>query len=364
LVRLGDPLPGLTAAELAAFDAGHDEFVRIRAPETGLGPIFNAAACVQCHGTPAPGGASAMRITRFGSVVNGAFVSLGHKGGSMLQRFAIDAQAQELIPAEANVVTERLATALFGAGLIDAIPDEAILANAARAKPYGIGGRAAWMIDEASGQQRVGRFGWKAQQASLLAFVAAAYVNEMGITNRIFPEENAPNADRARLAAYDGVADPEDAVDPLTGRGAVDRLADFVRLLAPPAPLPVAASAVGAEIFAAVGCAECHRPAMQTGASPTAALEGQTVALYSDLLLHDMGPLADGIVQGAARMGEMRTAPLWGLRARHPFLHDGRAPTLDAAIRAHDGEAAIVRDRYLAVPPDEQRHLRDFLHTL
>ena len=138
-----------------------------------------------------------------------------------------------------------------------------------------------------------------------------------------------------------------------------------MRLLALPPPAPgTASSAAGAVTFGAVGCAECHQPTMQTGASATPALAHKEFALYSDLLLHDMGLLADGIAQGDARMREMRTAPLWGLRMRHPFLHDGRAPTLDAAIRAHDGEAAIVRDRYLALPPDEQRQLRDFLQTL
>jgi len=363
--RLGDPLPGLTPAQFAAFTDGLDEFTSVETPETGLGPIFNGASCVQCHNGPAPGGGSPVRVTRFGRLVNGVFDPLAEQGGSLLQRFAIDPLVRETIPRDANVIADRLSTPLFGAGLIEAIPDATILANAMRRKSDGILGRAALVTDVATGTQRVGRFGWKAQQATLLAFSGDAYLNEMGITNRFFPQENAPNGDRARLAAFDLVADIEDAVDPATGRGDIDGAADFMRLLAPPARLPSTGSAdAGEALFAQIGCAACHQPAMQTGPSPIAALDRKTVALYSDLLLHDMGALGDGIAQAAAGTREMRTAPLWGLRARTPFLHDGRATTLDAAIRAHDGEAARVRDRYVRLVPEQQRQLRDFLGTL
>jgi CxxC motif-containing protein (DUF1111 family) len=364
-IRLGDPLRGLSAEQLEAFNEGLEDFVSPEAPESGLGPIFNGASCVQCHNGPAPGGSSSVRVTRFGRVDNGVFDPLTQLGGSLLQRFAIDPAAREVVPPQANVVTDRLSTPLFGAGLIDAIPDAAILANAQRRKGDGIGGRAALVTDAASGTQRVGRFGWKAQVATLLAFAGDAYLNEMGITNRLFPEENAPNGDRARLAQFDRVADIEDAVDPVTGKSDIDRLADFMRLLAPPARLAATASSQSGErIFGQVGCASCHQPTMLTGPSAIPALDRQTVALYSDLLLHDMGSLGDGIAQVGAGMREMRTAPLWGLRARNPFLHDGRATTIDAAIRAHDGEAARVRDRYLGLTPDQQRQLRDFLMTL
>jgi CxxC motif-containing protein (DUF1111 family) len=304
-------------------------------------------------------------VTRFGRIVNGVFDSLANLGGSLLQRFAIDPAAQEVVPPEANVVAQRLSPPLFGAGLIEAIPDAAILAYAAQAKGDGIFGRAAIVTDVATGTQRVGRFGWKAQQATLLSFAGDAYSNEMGITNRLFPAENAPNGNAALLAQFDTVADPEDVADPATGLSDIDRLANFMRLLAPPPALaPAPSDVVGQQLFAQIGCAACHRPSMQTGPSPFAALNRQNVPLYSDLLLHDMGSLGDGIAQADAGMREMRTAPLWGLHARTPFLHDGRAPTLDAAIRAHDGEAARVRDRYLGLPPDLQRQLRDFLSRL
>ncbi len=365
VTRLGDPLPGLTAEEFAAFETGHDEFTKLETPESGLGPIFNGASCVQCHNGPMPGGGSPIRVTRFGRLVNGVFDPLAEHGGSLLQRFAIDPAVREVVPPQANVIAERLSPPLFGAGLIEAIPDATILAGAARRKPDGIGGRAALITDVVTGAQRVGRFGWKAQQASLLAFSADAYLNEMGITNRYFPLENAPNGDSLRLAAFDRVADVEDAVDPATGRGDIDRAADFMRLLAPPGRLPATPSADAGEVlFARIGCAACHQPTMQTGASPIAALDRKTVALYSDLLLHDMGTLGDGIAQAAAGTHEMRTAPLWGLRARAPLLHDGRAPSLDAAIRAHEGEAARVRDRYLFLTPGQQRDLREFLGGL
>jgi CxxC motif-containing protein (DUF1111 family) len=365
IAQLGDPLPGLSDAEFAAFTNGLDEFTAVEVPASGLGPIFNGASCVQCHNGPAPGGGSPRRVTRFGRLVDGRFDPLVERGGSLLQRFAIDPRARETIPPEANVIADRLSTPLFGAGLIEAIPDAAILANAARRKSDGISGRAALLTDVSTGAQRVGRFGWKAQQATLLAFSGDAYVNEMGITNRFFPDENAPNGDAARLAAFDAVPDIEDSVDPATGRGDIDGAADFMRLLAPPARLPSTPSAdAGERLFAQAGCAACHQPTMQTGPSPIAALDRKIVALYSDLLLHDMGSLGDGIAQAAAGPREMRTAPLWGLRARTPFLHDGRATTLAAAILAHDGEAAAARERYARLAPGQQRELLDFLGTL
>ena len=164
------------------------------------------------------GGGSAILETRFGHAMNGWFDPMTNRGGSLLQDKAIDPRALETLPPQANVVAKRKTTPLFGGGLIEAIPDTAILANASRAKPDGVQGRTAVVQDVAWGQSRIGRFGWKAQQAMLLAFAADAYLNEMGITNRLFLTENAPNGNPALLARYDQVADPEDSVDPLTGR--------------------------------------------------------------------------------------------------------------------------------------------------
>ncbi|MFZ4651288.1 MAG: di-heme oxidoredictase family protein [Rubrivivax sp.] len=358
-------LAGLDAASLAAFVAGREEFVAVETPAGGLGPIFNDASCGACHKAGGVGGASERTVTRFGRMVNGRFDPMEAQGGSLLQARAIDPAAREFVPAAATVVAQRVTTPLFGAGLIEAISDDAILMNAQRSKPDGVKGRAAMVTDPVSGKVRVGRFGWKAQQATLLAFSGDAYVNEMGVTNRLFPKENAPNGRADLLARFDRVPDIEDAVDPATGKSDIDRAADFMRLLAPlPTLRATAASLAGARVFEQAGCAACHQPTMATGPHAVPALSNQTVALYSDLLLHDMGRLGDGIEQGPAGMREMRTAPLWGLRARPALLHDGRAKTIAQAIEAHDGEAAVSRDRYKALKAEPQRQLLEFLRTL
>ena len=363
--KFGDPLPGLTAGQLALFGAGLEEFENVEDAEGGLGPIFNGVSCVSCHASGATGGGGAVTVTRFGRSVNGQFDSLDALGGSLLQQRAIDVATLEEVPAEAHVIAHRQSTPLFGLGLIEAIPDADILRNAQRPVNDGIKGRAALVQDVASGQQRVGRFGWKAQVATLLTFAGDAYLNEMGITSRLFPTENAPNGDAAKLAAADFVADPEDQVDPVTGKGDIDFAADFMRLLGPPPALALTQSAAaGRQTFQQINCAGCHIPVMNTGQNAVAALSRKQVALYSDLLLHDMGSLGDGIAQGAAGTREMRTAPLWGLRASAPYLHDGRASTVDEAIRAHDGEAKNARDRYLRLNATQQRQVVDFLNSL
>lgn len=361
----GDPLPNLTAAQLAAFAEGLENFQARDDEATGLGPGFNDVSCVGCHSATAIGGASARFVIRFGRVENGHFDPLTESGGSALQQRAIDPMAQARVPARANVTTKRLTTPLFGTGLIEGIPDAAIIGNATRSKPDGVTGRASMVVDAATGQTRVGRFGWKAQQATLLSFAGDSYLNEMGITSRLFPKENAPNGDAALLAQYDLIVDPEDAVDPATGLSDIDHFANFMRLLAPPPQKALTASArAGQDLFGQIGCTACHRPAMTTGRNAVAALDRQAVRLYSDLLLHDMGSLGDGIAQGAAKMTEMRTAPLWGLRARGPYLHDGRAATVDAAIRAHGGEGARARDRYNRLSGSKQREILDFLDSI
>jgi CxxC motif-containing protein (DUF1111 family) len=167
------------------------------------------------------------------------------------------------------------------------------------------------------------------------------------------------------LAQFKRTVDPEDEIDPVTGKGDIDVVADYMRLLAAPPRLPLSASAsVGESAFSQAGCQHCHTPSFQTGLHPVAALSRKTVSLYSDLLLHDMGSLGDGIAQGDAGVREMKTPPLWGVRASAPYLHDGRATTLDAAIRAHDGEAAVARDRYVRMPQALRQSLVDFLNTL
>lgn len=363
--KFGDPLAGLTATQMGGFNSGKAEFTAREAPGDGLGPIFNRDSCVACHSGPAAGGSSNITATRFGRVTNGSFDPLTSLGGSLLQEKAISPEGVEHVPSQANVTALRQTTALFGLGLIEAIPDSTIL-KGVRTKPVdGVLGKASLVTDVASGKTMVGRFGWKAQQATLLAFAGDAYLNEMGITNRLFPTENAPNGNTNLLAKLDKVKDPEDRPDPKTGRAGIDVLADFMRFLAPPPTQPGNAStAFGAKFFLDVGCTSCHTPAMTTGTGSIAALNSQTVMLYSDLLLHDMGTLGDGIVQGNAGPRDMKTPPLWGVRASAPYLHDGRAKTLDDAIRAHDGEGKVSRDKYLKLAPDQQKLLVEFLNSI
>lgn len=363
--QFGDPLPGLTQQQVAAFFDGRDDFEQRETPQSGLGPVFNRDSCAACHSHPALGGASNIFVTRFGRVVNGVFDPLESLGGSLLQDNSITGRPLEHIPPEATVIAHRQSTALFGLGLIEAIPDATILKNVKTVAVDGVKGRAAMITDVVSGQVRVGRFGWKAQQATVLAFSGDAYLNEMGITNRLFPKENAPNGNTQLLAQLDRVADIEDQPDPATGLADIDRVANFMRLLGAPPRGPVTASAnTGANFFQQAGCANCHTPQMMTGPNAIAALSLKAVNLYSDLLLHDMGSLNDGIAQAGAGMNEMKTPPLWGLRATGPYLHDGRAPSVDAAIRAHDGEGKVSRDRYLQLTPAQKQNLLDFLNSL
>lgn len=365
LTEFGAPLPGLTAAQSADFAAGLGEFADLKGNAAGLGPIFNNRSCLACHGQPAAGGGSGIRVTRFGRTVNGEFDPMSLLGGSLLQRTAIDPAAQELVPAEATAIAQRQSTPLFGLGLIEAIPDEAILNNAERQRSLGLNGVPSLVTDVVTGRVRVGRFGWKAQQAGILAFSGDAYVNEMGITNRLFPQENAPNGDLALLARFDRVPDPEDTPDPASGKSDIDRSADFMRLLAPPPLQRFTQNALqGRAVFEQAGCSGCHTPQMTTGLHEIQALSFRPVNLYSDLLLHDMGSLGDGIADGTAGPRDMKTPPLWGLRASGPYLHDGRAPTIDAAIQAHEGEAAASRNLYRQLTPTQRQQLLEMLNTI
>lgn len=363
--RFGDPLPGLTGQQLDAFAEGKDEFTDIETVQDGLGPIFNRNSCAACHAVPAIGGSSDIFVTRFGRASGQTFDPLTSLGGSLLQSMAINPIALEHVPSQANVTAHRQSTPLFGLGLVEAIPDATILRGVRTVAADGVAGRASMVVDVASGRTRVGRFGWKAQQATLLAFAGDAYLNEMGITNRLFPNENAPNGNTTLLARLDTVRDPEDVVDRSTGKAGIDRLADFMRFLGPPPSQGMNVSRTfGAKIFLDTGCASCHTPMMTTGTSTISALNSKSVWLYSDLLLHDMGTLADGIGQAPASPKEMKTAPLWGLRESGPYLHDGRAPDIDTAIKEHDGEARHSKNKYLNLEHDQKQLLIEFLNSI
>jgi CxxC motif-containing protein (DUF1111 family) len=341
------------------------EFRNRETPATGLGPIFNDVSCFACHNAPASGGASNITVTRFGHTTAGVFDPLTELGGSLLQRRSLTPALREIVPPQANTVARRQTTPLWGLGLVDAITDDTILALAARPPVDGITGRAAILTDLVSGTQRVGRFGWKNQHATLLGFCADAYANEMGITNEFFPVENAPNGKTALLDALHLPGGPEDTKDPVSGKADFELVSDFLRFLAPlPRPAGTVASARGQAVFQQVGCAVCHVPELTTGPSDVAAIANKPVPLFSDLLLHDMGPLGDGIAQAAAGPREFRTAPLWGVRASGRLLHDGRALNIDQAIRMHAGQGAMAKDRYVALTAAQRADLLAFLNTL
>jgi CxxC motif-containing protein (DUF1111 family) len=360
--EVGGPLPDLTPDELARFESGAAVFPKVHGPEDGLGPLFNGRACVECHASPAPGGADKTRnhlITRIGRDAGGSYDDLVGAGGPVMARRS----AREVLPGcslgsekkpkDATAVSERQPQALFGLGLVAAIPDETLLALAAQ---QASGGDVAGHVNRVD--DGLGRFGMKAQFATLDAFVADALRNEIGITNPGRPDEK-PTAQ----AVPDGCDQRPDLED---DGSAVALLTDFVSMLAPP-PRGAVGSAErrGEAVFQEVGCASCHTPTLRTGPSPIAAIAHREVPLYSDLLLHDLGEyLADGIRQGEAGGMEWRTTPLWGLGRRLWYLHDGRATDLRSAVELHNGEARASRDHLFKRPRNDLQDLLAFLRSL
>jgi CxxC motif-containing protein (DUF1111 family) len=363
----GDPLPGLTPVEFEEFRLGLDDFLEVETSEEGLGPAYNGTSCGACHNVPAVGGVSPVAEVRAARrLPSGEHEPLDPFGESLFQLFSVPGHAcQATIPEEANVIARRVPVPLFGAGLVEAIDDSTILAreDPLDADGDGVSGRAAIVIDRGSGQPRVGRFGWKAQHATLVAFGADAYRNEMGITNALFPDEVAAGVDLNRMALCDPIPDPEDIEDPRTRRRGIDNFASFMRLLAPIARAPEPGAAAGEALFVAAGCVACHVPALVTGANPNPLFDRQPVPLFSDLLLHDIGT-GDGIPQASADPDEIRTPALWGLRVRRPLLHDGSAATIDDAIRRHRGEAERARAAFDALHEGDQGLLLAFLKSL
>ncbi len=365
-VVAGDPVVGITPREFQEFRLGLEDFREVEEASDGLGPLFNGTGCAVCHNVPAIGGSSPMTELRAGvRDPDGTFRVVG--GTTLFQMFSLpDHRCQAVIPAEVNVIARRASIPLFGVGLVEAIPDETLLALE---DPFdrdrdGISGRAAVIVDQATGQRRVGRFGWKAQIATLLTFSGDAYTNEMGITNDVFPDEPRGGISEARLRECDKLKDPEDVVDPRTGRRAIDNFEAFMKFLAPPPRGTITEEVrIGEQVFAEVGCASCHVPTFTTGANASASLNRKTLAPFSDFLLHELGT-GDGIEQGAAEPDEIRTPALWGLRLRRPLLHDGSAATISEAVRRHGGEAAGVMERYNKASEPMRRALLAFLDSL
>ena len=362
----GQPLAGLTSDQLARFDAGLDEFNEVETVPEGVGPVFNDVSCASCHSGAAVGGGSDILETRFGTIGgDGLFDPLAPLGGSLVQKKGIGATgnceylAEDVSP-EATIVAERRTTPLFGFGLVDAVPDATFwaLAQIEAAHPDGIRGVVSVVTNLATGRQVVGKFGWKAQVPTLFQFSGDAYLNEMGVTNPMFPDESCPQGDCSLLSCNPAPGLNDDGT-------AVQAFADFMSFLAPPPRGPITAQVgLGEVVFVGIGCAGCHTTVLRTGANPVAALNKVYFHPYSDFLLHDMGSLADGITQNHATGKLMRTAPLWGLRRIATYLHDGRTSTLDGAILAHDGQAKKARDRYAALGATAKSWVQAFLNSL
>jgi CxxC motif-containing protein (DUF1111 family) len=283
----------------------------------------------------------------------------------------------------------RIPTPTLGAGLIEAIPDSAILANqsanAAAKSQAGVRGHANAIqggnTNLSANDGTVTRFGWKAQNKSLLMFAGEAYNVEMGISNQLFPQERdeTPNCQGGQPTPNDTDNFPPPGAPDVTTAvlSDIEAFADFMRLLAPPTPAaPTASTVHGNALFVSTGCALCHTPSMTTAraistgsyVSPSAALSNRPVNLFSDLLVHHMGSaLADGITQGQAGPDEFRTAPLWGLGQRVYFLHDGRTSNLIQAISYHasqGSEANRTVQNFQSLDPHDQQDLLNFLRSL
>jgi CxxC motif-containing protein (DUF1111 family) len=396
----GEPISGLEDFELDRFQHGREVFARRFAPSTGLGPHFNAVACSSCHSTPAVGG-SAQRYRDFFILARlqpdgkapkyyasctaetnrdvdlclpSIVVPNYGPSGTIAEPVAADVEHPAIPSSPDAIVARRNAPPVFGLGLFRLVSDEEILSRADPddANADGISGRVNRIPAEES---RIGRFGYKCQTASIEAFNRGALNNQMGITSDSielgFGDDFAPRREslleqlfgmrtahaqvpepKDRITDFDGVADPE------LRRSELMDLVFFQEHLAAPRRGAVSPGVErGAEVFERIGCAGCHAASLRTSRG--------LIHPYTDLLIHDMGPdLADGIVMAEASGSEFRTQPLWGLCQHAPFLHDGRADTVNEAILAHGGEAQASRQRYADLTPGERDALRRFLESL
>ena len=382
---MGDPIPSATDEQLATFARGKAVFQRRFDLAEGLGPTINVAFCGGCHERPTPGGSAGLYRNFFlAGAVDGngdfEFVSGGgaESGAIRVFNYGPSDNARPTIPPTANVFAQRNPIPMFGAGLIVEISDDEILSRAdeADADGDGISGRPNYE------NGAVGRFGRKAQTASIEGFTRGPLFNHVGITTRPLSETqraalpmHASESGVARPIAgppapaklgphmqisapdttnrdFDGVSDPELSDDDLFD------LVSFVMLLgAPELDALTTQSESGRLLFHQIGCGACHVPRIEGPRGP--------LPVYSDLLLHDMGDaLADGIVMGDASGSEFRTQPLWGLAAVGPYLHDGRAETINAAILAHGGEAEASRDAFEALSSSQRTAIETFLRSL
>jgi CxxC motif-containing protein (DUF1111 family) len=368
----------------AVFAADEGVFMEEEDIGDGLGPIYNARGCVDCHAQPAVGGTSQVSELRVGHndaagnfvnptlTINDGATSIPNR--SLANDRSICAEGSTNIPGAENIRAQRATTNVLGDGFVEAI-DSNTLQNIANAQPGQSGGAIAGQfiqvpVSEAPGQVRGGRFGWKNQQASLLSFSADAYVNEQGVTSRLQPSES--------TTLCDTVADPEDPFGP-DGLEDIDHFARFMRASqAPPRDTALAATSdaiTGSNLFNAIGCNICHVTSITTAPAGTvinggaftvpAALGNKIIHPYSDFLLHNVGT-GDGIVQngGQATANKLRTMPLWGGRTRVRLMHDLQTFTRNEAILRHAGEATGVINNYRALSTTQKNQLITFLQSL
>jgi CxxC motif-containing protein (DUF1111 family) len=369
----------------SSFADDQEAFEEVEGPDDGVGPIYNARSCGECHGNPVTGGSSQVTELRVGHTDNqGNFVNPNitiNRGQttipnrSLINDRALCADGQERAPGSETIRALRSSLSILGDGFVEAIDSNTLLAISQN-QPRQSGGRIAGQfiqvpLLEAPGQNRAGRFGWKNQQASLLSFSADAYLNEMGITNRLLQTEF--------TSVCDNTPDPEDQPDPANGMDDLDHFAAFMRATnAPPVDgvlLATASAQRGQQIFNAIGCAICHVTSITTAPSGTvinggtftvpAVLGNKVIHPYSDFLLHNVGT-GDGIVQNGPSntANKLRTAPLWGLRTRPRLMHDLLSVTRNDAILRHGGEATFVTNNYRRLSNSQKNDLITFLNAL
>jgi CxxC motif-containing protein (DUF1111 family) len=350
----------------------------------GLGPVYNATSCVTCHQNPDSGAASQITELRVGhNDANGNFVNPTIfindgkdtiTGRSIVNDRAIGPQAQEHIPDTENIRTLRAALNTLGDGFVEAVDDKTLMAIAARQPEESDGMIHGEVVQapifEAPGQTRVGRFGWKDQHSSLLSFIADAYLNEMGITNRLRPTEVTQV-----LNTTTGINDQPDEL----GLADIDHFAQFIRgTMVPPRDVTLAATPaaqIGRHLFQQLGCRTCHVETIITAPAGTVinggeftvpdALGNKIIHPFGDYLLHDIGT-GDGIVQVGPQdtANKLRTAPLWGVRDKARFMHDLKSLSLENAIERHKGEASDAERRFDELTPEERAALITFLESL
>tara|TARA_R110002126_G_scaffold41590_2_gene120781 strand:- start:448 stop:1821 length:1374 start_codon:yes stop_codon:yes gene_type:complete len=367
---LGDPVPGLSPANLALFEAGKTTFLTNLLESEGAGPIFNETSCAACHNFPTTGGFGTRAVTRFGIAAIGGnpFDPMAAEGGTLRQDQSFDPACAEIVPLTATVTAMRQTPICFGAGLLEAVLETDILAGEAAQGGLGLTGFARSFAPIEGGAARSSRFGWKGGPSTVMSFSIDASLNEMGLTSTFLPNENAPNGDAVLLAACDSVADPEDAPD-LGGFTRIERMTHFQAMLAAPPQTPKNGM-TGATLFDTIGCADCHTPGYTTGVHSIPALSGVAIQPYTDFLIHDMGGLGDGIVDGPVSETEHLTRALWGLRHRSDLLHDGRAnggtpaQNVHDAILFHGGEGQASNDAYVALSGSDQALVQSFLLSL